>query len=164
MKRKNLSYAGGDAAASFRLQQDNRTEAHHGTVLRSVETYPRGDNGRAHPAGNRRPPTKRRWIPPNGRHMRHIMPAGPPGSPGSEGSIGDFSPKYVDLDGDGGGGNAHLEYALRLPLRDRGAGRRQTQCIYGGGSYPEDDPTVGLLPVRGEPSGKRTAAICRASS
>ena len=25
-----------------------------------------------------------------------------PGSPGSEGSIGDFSPKYVDLDGDGG--------------------------------------------------------------
>ena len=25
-----------------------------------------------------------------------------PGSPGSEGRIGDFSPKYVDLDGDGG--------------------------------------------------------------
>ena len=67
-----------------------------------------------------------------------------PGSPGSEGSIGDFSPKYVDLDGDGGEEmliwSTRYGFLYEVVVQTDG----QTQCIYGGGSYPEDDPTVEL--------------------
>ena len=86
-----------------------------------------------------------------------------PGSPGSEGSIGDFSPKYVDLDGDGGEEmliwSTRYGFIYEVVVQADG----QTQCIYGGGSYPEDDPTVDFTCARGT-FWKRTAAICRASS
>ena len=72
-----------------------------------------------------------------------------PGSPGSEGSIGDFSPKYVDLDGDGGEEmliwSTRYGFLYEVVVQVDG----QTQCVYGGGSYPEDDPTVGLYLCEG---------------
>ena len=72
-----------------------------------------------------------------------------PGSPGSEGRIGDFSPKYVDLDGDGAEEmliwSARYGFIYEVVVQVDG----QTQCVYGGGSYPEDDPTVGLYLCEG---------------
>ena len=72
-----------------------------------------------------------------------------PGSPGSEGSIGDFSPKYVDLDGDGGEEmliwSTRYGFIYEVVVQADG----KTQCVYGGGSYPEDDPTVGLYLCEG---------------
>lgn len=72
-----------------------------------------------------------------------------PGSPGSEGRIGDFSPKYVDLDGDGGEEmliwSTRYGFIYEVVVQADG----KTQCVYGGGSYPEDDPTVGLYLCEG---------------
>ena len=86
-----------------------------------------------------------------------------PGSPGSEGRIGDFSPKYVDLDGDGGEEmliwSTRYGFIYEVVVQADG----KTQCVYGGGSYPEDDPTVDFTCAKGT-FWKRTAAICRASS